>query len=463
MKPYIRMPSAEEQTLVDHIQVRPIRASERVRFMRLLRKHHYLGDLQPVGEQVLYVAVSPNGGWRGLMVFCAAAKHLRHREQWIGWTNEQRRRRLGMVVNNARFLILPKYHVPNLATRILRLTCQRLSADWQERYGHPLAVVEGFVDPEQFQGTIYKAAGWQELGLTDGCGRVGRDYYVRHNRPKRLFVHELCARARRGLQAEHLKPAWATVEAKSIPRCTLKTRELRSLVEHLKGVLDYRSRTPKHPVWGLLAIVALAYLCGAPRGQKDLVAFALQLNQGQRRALGMRRDRKTRRYGVPSQPTFCRFLQAVDAMQIERAVLEFQEQVRGPSDRSQVVAIDGKAVRGSQGEQILTAVEVPSLRYLGSAPIPVDKTNEIPVARELFKRLDLEGRLVGLDALHTQMESSCQLVQEHGADYMLTVKDNQKGLRKTIRSRFTAVPAVFSPSAADAQSGLERGRQPRPS
>lgn len=462
MKPYIRMPSAQEQALVEQIEVRPIRASERARFMRLLRKHHYLGDLQPVGEQVLYVAVSPNGGWRGLLVFCAAAKHLRHREKWIGWSNEQRRRRLGLVVNNARFLILPGYHVPNLATRILRLVRQRLSADWQERYAHPLAAAEAFVDPEHFQGTIYKAAGWQELGLTDGYGRVGMDYYVRHNRPKRLFVCELCAGARRGLQAEHLKPAWAAVEAKSIPRCTLKTRELQSLVEHLKGVAEYRSRTPTHPVWGLLAIVALAYLCGAPRGQKDLVKFARQLNQGQRRALGMRRDRHTRLYGVPSQPTFCRFLQSVDAMQIERAVLAFQEQVRGAPDRSQVVAIDGKTVRGSQGEQILTAVEVPSLRYLGSAPVPVDKTNEIPVARELFRRLDLEGRLVGLDALHTQMESCCQLVQEHGADYMLTAKDNQKGLRRAIRSRLAAVPAAFSPSATDADSSLERGTQPLP-
>jgi len=105
MKTQPRLPSEKEQKLVDTVRVRPIRAEERMRCMRLLKRHHYLGELQPVGEQLLYVAVGLNGGWRAILVFCAAAKHLRYRDQWIGWTNEQRRRRLALVVNNARFLI----------------------------------------------------------------------------------------------------------------------------------------------------------------------------------------------------------------------------------------------------------------------------------------------------------------------------------------------------------------------
>ena len=70
---------------------------------------------------------SRHGGWRAILVFCAAANHLRHRDQWIGWTNEQRRRRLALVANNARFLILPGYAVPNMATRVLKLTLDRVS------------------------------------------------------------------------------------------------------------------------------------------------------------------------------------------------------------------------------------------------------------------------------------------------------------------------------------------------
>ena len=201
-----------------------------------------------MGEQVLYVAVGPSGGWRAILVFCAAAKHLRHRDKHIGWTNEQRRRRLGLVANNARFLILPGYAVPNLATRVLRLTLDRLSDDWQQRYGHPLAMVETFVDPEQFQGTVYLAGGWTELGQTGGWGRMGRDYYVRHNKPKRLFVRELCRNARHGLQAEHLKASWAVVEEKVAPACPYKAREIRSLVEQLKTVTEFRTRIESYPL-----------------------------------------------------------------------------------------------------------------------------------------------------------------------------------------------------------------------
>ena len=461
MKTTRRLPSEQEQRIVDTVSVRPIRAQERARCMRLLKRHHYLGELKPVGEQILYVAVGPNGGWRAVLVFCAAAKHLRLRDAWIAWTCEQKRRRLALLANNARFLILPGYSVPNLATRVLRLTLDRLSADWEARYGHPLAALETFVDPAQFQGTLYRAGGWVELGMTTGWGRVGMDYYVRHNRPKRLFVRELCPQARRGLQAEHLKPAWASVEAKVPPRCTHQAGELRSLVEHLKTVTEYRVRIQSYPVWTLLAIVALAYLCGGPRGQKDLAKFAQRLSQGQRHALGIRRDPRSGRYPAPTQPTFCRLLQAVDASQVEAAVLAFQAQVRGPAPKGELVAIDGKAARRSCGEQLLNAVTVPSLYYLGSAPVPVDKTNEIPVARALFRRLDLEGRLVGLDALHTQVQTACDLLQEAGADYMLTVKGNQDGIRKTLRKMFAATPAAFSPSGHDADHGLERRAQPR--
>ena len=450
-----RVPSGAEQRIVDGVQVRLIRAKERARFMRLLDKHHYLGGIRPVGEQMIYVAVGPNGGWRALLVFCAAAKHLRHRDRYIGWTSEQRRRRLALVANNARFLVLPGFAVPNLASRVLRLTLDRLCEDWQAHYGHPLAMVETFVDPEKFQGTVYLANGWVELGQTSGCGRVGRDYYVRHNKPKRLFVRELCRNARRGLQAERLKAAWTPVEEKVAAGCTYKPQEIRSLVEHLKTVEDFRARIQVYPLWSLLAIVALAYLCGGPRGQKDLAKFARGLSNGQRRALGIRRDRRTGRYPAPSQPTFSRLLSQVDGQQIEKAILAFQRQVRGPAPKEDVVAMDGKAARHSRGQQVLTAVAVPSQYYLGSAPVPVDKTNEIPVARELIRRLDLQGRLVGLDALHTQTETACELLQQAGADYMLTVKDNQKGIRRTLSTMFTATPAAFFPSADDGHHGLE--------
>ena len=91
-----------------------------------------------------------------------------------------------------------------------------------------------------------------------------------------------------------------------------------------------------------------------------------------------------------------------------------------------------------------------------------DKTNEIPVARELFERLDLEGRLVSLDALHTQDETARALVLEHGADYLLTVKDNQATIHRNIEQLVPAPKADFPPSGADAHPSPHSGNQQGP-
>jgi len=109
------------------------------------------------------------------------------------------------VVNNCRFVLLPQKTFPNLGSRSLRLALQRLSAHWQARDGHPVVLVETFVDPEPFCGTVYTANGWQELGLTDGFGRVRRDFSLQHHKPKRLFVRELCRQARRPLRGSRLQ------------------------------------------------------------------------------------------------------------------------------------------------------------------------------------------------------------------------------------------------------------------
>ena len=420
------------------------------RARRLLAKHHYLGDVRAVGEQLFYALTDKSGDWLGIMVFCAASRRLRARDRWIGWTEEQRRRRLCLVVNNCRFLLLPHKTVPNLGSRSLRLTLDRLSADWQQRYGHPVVLVETFVDPEQFCGTVYTAQGWQELGKTDGFGRVRRDFYVQHNKPKRLFARELCKNARRSLQAEKLKPTLLMAEAKTGPRSTQTPAQIRSLVEHLKTLSDYRQRIGVYPLWSLIAMALLAHLCGAPRGQKDLVKFAKGLSQGQRHALGVRRQAQG--YPAPSQPTFCRMMQHIDGDELEKIFLQIQTQLRGPAPAEELIVLDGKEPRQGGGHAVLTAVTVPSQHFLGSAIVDT-KTNEIPVARELFKKLDLDGRKVSLDALHTQDQTARELVLEHGADYLFTVKNNQPTVRANIEKLVPPPPAIFFPSGHHAHPG----------
>lgn len=455
-KPSAR-PSFDEQQVLDSIEVQPLEADDLPRCHRLLEEHHYLGALRPVGERLHYAITDAAGEWLGVLVFCAGARRLGPRDRWIGWSEEQRRRRLPLVTCNTRFLLLPQKTFPNLASKALRLALARLSADWQARYGHPVLVVETFVDPEHFRGTLYTAGGWSELGETDGSGRHARDFYVRHDRPKRLFVRELCRNARRSLQAERLRPELAAVEARTPPRATQSVPELRSLCEHFQRVPDYRARIGRYPLWSLLAIVACAHLADAPRGQKDLAAFAGRLSQAQRAALGIRKNPKTRRHPVPSQPTFHRLFARVDAREVEQAVLAFQAQVRGAPPPGELVVLDGKAPRHTGGHHVLSAVSVPGQHYLGSAMVD-EKTNEIPVARELFGRLDLDGRKVCLDALHTQSETARALVLEHGADYLLTVKGNQPTVLANIE-RLVEEPVALFPSGLDAARGTRREAQ----
>ena len=323
----------------------------------------------------------------------------------------------------------------------------RLSSDWQVAYDHPVLVVETFVDPDQFCGTVYTANGWEELGKTDGSGRHQRDYYVRHDKPKRLFVRELCRNARRSLQAEHLKPALAVVEAKAGPESHHTVGEIKSIVDYLKQAPEYRARVQSYPLWSLLAIYLLAVLCGAPRGSKDLAKFARKLSQAQRRALGIRP--RHGRYPAPSQPTFWRLLQEISGAELERILLAVQERLRGPAPKNELIAMDGKEPKHGGGQSVLTALCVPSQYFLGSAIVDT-KTNEIPVARQLFPELDLKGRFVSLDALHTQTETARDLVLEAGADYLLTAKDNQPTVHQNIEKLVPAPKADFPPLETDA-------------
>jgi hypothetical protein len=454
-----------EQALLKEAQVLLVTdPKERRRFQGLLAKHHYLGRLKAVGEQLYYVAVDAQGRWLALLLFSAAAKHLKHRDQWIGWTRPQRERRLALVVNNSRFLILPETAVPNLGSRVLRLTLDRLSADWQACYGHPVLVVETFVDPAQFCGTVYTANNWQELGQTDGWGRHQRDYYVKHDQPKRLFVRELAPKARRSLQAERLKPALAQVEKKAGWGCYQKMEEIRAITEHFKAIPEYRARFESYPVWSLLSLMLLAMLSEAPRGQTDLAKFARRLTQAQRRALGIRPG-SDGRFPAPCQSTFSRMFQGLDARKVNAVLLEIQEKVRGRPPQADLIVVDGKEPKHGSGDAVLSAVTVPSQFYLGSALVDT-KTNEIPVARELFGQLKLAGRRVALDALHTQDQTGRQLVLEHGADYLLTVKKNQPTLRHNITNLIPVPPTGFSPSGANGHprphGGEEQGRAGEP-
>ena len=145
------------------IEVRLITAQERRRWDQLMAQHHYLRNAEMVGQCLRYVAVRKQGHWLALIGWSSAAYHLRVRDRFIGWTTRQRQARLPLAVNNAHFLILPGVRLANLASHVLAQSTGRLSADWQAVHGHGVLLAETFVDGQLYQGTCYRAAGWQRL------------------------------------------------------------------------------------------------------------------------------------------------------------------------------------------------------------------------------------------------------------------------------------------------------------
>jgi hypothetical protein len=146
----------------------------RRRVRQLLAQHHYRGFHGAVGENVQYLARDVRGRELAVMVFGAAAWKVAVRDRFIGWSVAQRQERLGALANQQRFLILPWVRVAHLASHLLAQAMRRLSADWQARYGHPVWLVETFVEQDRFTGTAYQAAGWLPLGETTGRTRQDR-------------------------------------------------------------------------------------------------------------------------------------------------------------------------------------------------------------------------------------------------------------------------------------------------
>ena len=213
----IKLSDRAEAAVLDHLVVRLIEPDERERWDQLVSQHHYLKNAKLVGERLCYV-VEFQGQWLALLGWSAAVYHIRARDQWIGWNDNQRRARLRLVANNARFCLLTEPgQYPNLASRAMGLNLARLSQDWQLVYGHPVVLAESFVDRQLFRGTAYKAAGWQAVGQSAGFKRVAEDFYEAHDRPKQLYVRELVKHAARKLRQRQLPEALQEYEQKIAP------------------------------------------------------------------------------------------------------------------------------------------------------------------------------------------------------------------------------------------------------
>jgi hypothetical protein len=441
--------SEAQQALLEAVQVRLITPEEREKFDRLIIEGHYLHGADFVGEQLRYVA-EHQGQWVALLVWSAGAYKLKLREQWIGWSDRQKRRRLPLVVNNSRFFIPQAFHIPNLASRVMKLNLARLSLDWEQAYGHAVLIAETFVDPEQFRGTTYKVSGWTLLGHTQGFQRSRADFYQPHDKPKQLWVRELQPGARTILRGRNLPEACQACEQEGPPECVHSPEELQQMEIFFGDLPEWRQRKRSidFALSGLVAMTVCAMMCKVCLGQRDLAAFARNLTPDQMKALGFPRDWSSRihRYIPPSESTFARMLRHLNNQALQRALLRWLDHVLGQRDPAgDQVSVDGKELLNSQGLKVASAYSVTQGRWLGSEAV-AQGSNEIPAVQNVLRRVDLDGSLVTADALNTQSETARIVVQEKGGDYLFTVKGNQPGVAKNVRKLYSSLSRAFSPS-----------------
>ena len=323
------------------IEIRLIGSGEEPQFKNLMHLHHYLGAPHKIGENLWYAALW-QGHWVACLSFSTAAWKCAARDQWIGWDFRHQYDRLKLLTNNSRFLILPDFHFPNLGSRVLSLCQKRLQGDWQENFGHPVLLLETFVDPQRFYGTVYKAANWLYVGDTKGFRRSGQGYSLSKKSPKMVFVKPLRTDARALLSKPILEPLFQTGE----PKIMLKAEQMQSLYDAFKKIPDpRRAQGVRHQLPTVLAISAGAVLCGM-HGYNAIAEWAKSLGQKARARFRCRRENGKR--VVPSEYVIRDILIRIDPGHLDQALKQWNE-VYGEKDES--LAIDGKTMCNAIDEE----------------------------------------------------------------------------------------------------------------
>lgn len=457
----MRKQRLNERDVLDHVTVRRIDSQEEcARFNELIEAEHYLHNSRVAGKVIRHVA-EYRGQWLGLLSWSAAAYHLKARDEWIGWDDDLRRSRLGLLAANSRYLLRVKpAEVPNLATRVMKLSMERLNADWQEVHGHGIVMLETFVDPEFYQGTCYKAGNWTELGYTAGYRRKGRDYYEEHARPKRLFVKTLRRDASKLLNAQELPSVYAAAQVEPKPLCRIKVPQLGSLFELFNTMSDARRKAGRrYPLACILSICAAAVLSGA-RDYQAIADFANGLSKQQRRRLRCWRNPHTGVYEVPTRTTFWNILTSIDPAELDTRLGQWLCTLEGAD--TDALAIDGKTVKGawtSKDRQLHLFSAFAHDSAVVYAQCAVDeKSNEITHVDTLLDQIELDGKVVSADAMHTQRRTAHYLVQQRGADYVFTIKKNQPELLS--KAQRMLPPSLFFPEETTPSQEPRSHREP---
>ena len=444
------------KVVLDELEVRVVLAEEQARVTELLAREHYLGRGRSVGRELVQV-VHHQGRWAALLVWGPCAIKLADRDQWIGWESRQRSSRLGLIVQNRRFLVLAETRMPNLASRALGLAVRALPGHWMEHHGFRPVLAETFTDIECFEGTCYRAAGWQPCGMTKGFERHRADFYREHKRPKKLWIKPLARDAREVLCAERVPPVCE-------PGCTppaqprglpIAKAQIETLREALRSVPDPRKGNRTWPISTLLGLVCVAMLAGR-KNLAEIQRYGTQLPHKARLWLGFlpARDNPDMRR-APSYQALYNLLCQLDANALAEALNGWLSAHQDGLPRH--LALDGKYVR----DLVLT---LGLSEHESGAPVAVTiacqqpktqqaKTEgEITAAKRLYQNHDLQGAVITGDALHCQRESM-QMVLEAGGDFLFQLKQNQPAALKMAKKLARQSPPLFAIPAPNANTG----------
>jgi hypothetical protein len=418
-----------DPVVLKELEVRAVEAEEMGRVRELLGKEHYLGAGRDVGCTLVQV-VHHRGRWAAILVWGPAAMKLADRDQWIGWTHQQRAERLGLLVQNRRFLVLSATRMPNLASRALGLAVRVLPEHWEAKHGYKPLLAETFTDIEAFEGTCYKAAGWEPCGLSKGFERKHRaDFYREHSRPKKLWIKPLSRNTRVILCATDVAAGYrAGINEASPERALpLKKDQIESLREALGQVPDPRRGNRTWPIATLLTLICMGLLAGR-KNLSEIHRFGQFLTKQQREWLRfLRKKNGVLGRRAPSYSALYNLLKQLDPDALAAALNGWLYSHYG--DLPRALALDGKYVRDLVLTLALSEHETGApvaMTIASKAPkCEASKTEgELTAAKRLYAQTGIQGATITADALHCERENM-QLVVENGGDFLFQLKGNQ--------------------------------------
>lgn len=423
------------------LAVRVAQLAEVEWFDAQLAAHHYLGAGCPVGDYLRQI-VERGGQPVALLVWGPACYALKDRDRWIGWSAPQRVERLKLLVQNRRFLVLAaKGQEPNLASQAMGAALRALRGQWGAEFGYQPLLAESFTDPEAYAGTCYKASNWAAVGHSAGYSRHRADFYLAHQRPKRLWLRELCPAARAQLRAQQVpadaRPGLLRPAAGVLP---VTQPQMRSLLAVLRGAPDPRDSNTQYRTGPVLTLIAMALLAGR-RDIAEIARFATTLTQAQRRQLGLPLKKGTRAfYKVPAYDVFYQLLTRMAPEPFAALLSQWLQERAGTLP--QALALDGKMIRDHIGLLTLAQHEdgAPQALAVYDQKEGTERCEQTAALALLERLPPLDGKLVTADPLHCQRKVA-RAVVEKGGDFLLQIKGNQPRLFQQAQ-KLDALPAT---------------------